>query len=112
MNSPWGYVQHSTPISEGVQFVSTAGHGGFMLTQSAMKQLHPALKRASVYGGQYLGYTCFEEDCEAVAVLYELQEAGIDINAVGFKPATKEDVKSYLGHGDTYTPYLKSRGII
>jgi hypothetical protein len=109
MNSPWGHVQHQEEVASGVLLVSTAGHGGFMLNAEAMKALNPALKLASVYGGRTGGYTCFEEDCEAVAVVYELQEAGIQTS---LKPISKEEVVSYLGNFDTYKPYLKGRGLI
>lgn len=109
MNSPWGHVQHQEEVASGVLLVSTAGHGGFMLNQDAMRVLHPALRLASVYGGKTGDYTCFEEDCEAVAVVYELQEAGIQTS---LKTISKEEVVSYLGNFDTYKPYLQRRGLI
>ena len=111
MNSPWGEVQHADPITGGVIMVQTAGHGGFMIMKDAMKKFHPALKLVSIYGGSYSGgYTCFEEDCEAVAVIYEMQEAGIDLSSKGFKTITKEDVVSRLGN--SYEGYLKARNLI
>jgi len=113
MNSPWGEVQHADPITGGVIMVQTAGHGGFMIMRDAMKKFHPALKLASVYGGSFQGgYTCFEEDCEAAAVIYEMQEAGIDISTKGFKTITKEGVIACLGRTGTYEPYLKARKLI
>ena len=111
MNSPWGHVQHQEEVASGVLLVSTAGHGGFMVSKEAMGKLHPALKFVAIYGGKFEGQTCFEEDCEAVAVVYELQEKGIDLGSIGFKPVTKQDVISYLGRGDTYQSYIKARGL-
>lgn len=54
-SSRWGAVQHVTPIAEGIDFVSTAGHGGIVLSDDRQQEMHPALR---ISGNQY------EEDCE------------------------------------------------
>ena len=67
-NSPWGEVDQETQHAEGVYFVSTPGHGGFMVHKSV--SLSEAAKdQADTFGEFY----CFEEDCLAYIVLHELQ---------------------------------------
>ena len=67
-NSPWGQVDYKTEVQEGVFFVSTPGHGGFMVHRS--KELSDAAKNhAEVFGNFY----CFEEDCMAKIVVWELK---------------------------------------
>ncbi len=53
-SSPWGKIQDSQPMGEGVVFVSTAGHGGLKLDRVRNARI-PALFRQK--GGWY------EEDC-------------------------------------------------
>lgn len=59
--SPWGGIQHSNVIAKGFKGVSTAGHGGYMVTSSfAEKYLSKAcIKRGDIY----YNYLCYEEDC-------------------------------------------------
>jgi len=59
--SPWGEIQHSHDITRGIKVVSTAGHGGIMISEALAKSKLPpiALKKAIFYSGYY----CFEEDC-------------------------------------------------
>lgn len=63
MHSPWGSIQHSTPFAPGFSSVSTAGHGGFRISETfARKQSIPAdiLAHAIKQGG----YLWYEEDCD------------------------------------------------
>jgi hypothetical protein len=59
--SPWGKIQNKLDIAAGIKFVSTAGHGGLMISEKlAIKNLPQiALKEGILYSGYY----CFEEDC-------------------------------------------------
>jgi len=57
--TPWGRAQHVENLAPGVAFASTAGHGGYKLSQQRNKQVHPAWRRR---GGWY------EEDCERYIV--------------------------------------------
>lgn len=66
-NSPWGQVDHVTKIQEGVYFVSTPGHGGFMVAKSV-----PLSDAAKAEADEFGGYLCFEEDCLASIVVQEL----------------------------------------
>lgn len=81
-SSPWGKVQHSEKITTGVTFVSTAGHGGYMVSQGKAKKLFtfnsPAFSKVIVWGG----YLCFEEDCDASMVDYALLQDPVLKNKV------------------------------
>lgn len=81
MRTPWGAVQTQRTLAEGIIQVSTAGHGGFVVSDSRLKAM-PAKYKVNVYGrGRY-----FEEDCEwALVVLAfpsefseEIQQAAHD----------------------------------
>ena len=59
--SPWGKIQTSKVIADGIEKVSTSSHGGFKLNRKRNAGVHPLWRRA---GGWY------EEDCEwAIVVL-------------------------------------------
>ena len=64
MGSPWGDVQHSERIGEGVTFVATASHGGLMLAEDAQKRLPRDVRDCFLNGHGWA-----EEDCEAPIVL-------------------------------------------
>ncbi|MCK4260814.1 MAG: hypothetical protein KAX49_17690 [Halanaerobiales bacterium] len=71
MNTPWGVSQEVIKFDRGFVSVSTAGHGGFMLTEKFVKdkELTPgALKRAIKYNNYY----CYEEDCDWAIPAFEL----------------------------------------
>lgn len=84
--SPWGTIQYRKIFTRGFSSVSTAGHGGFMLSKRfAEKYLsREALKRAI----KYRDYYCYEEDCDWAIPAFELKQywekifqyAGEDIN--------------------------------
>jgi hypothetical protein len=67
-SSPWGIIQSSTKLSEGVYQVNTSGHGGIVLEPESARNLLPpyVLKLADKYRGKY----CFEEDCAASLVAF------------------------------------------
>lgn len=56
--SPWGKVQDSKVLADGITWVSTAGHGGFLLSPARQ------LEVAAVFPGHvpYAGRGAFEED--------------------------------------------------
>lgn len=110
MYSPWGQVQHQTTVKPGVHLVSTAGHGGAMISRDALAGFSSALPAVSRYGGQYGVYTCFEEDCEETAVLLELLEQGFEPEKMGFSPGLVRE--TLLASLRTYNPeYLAARGL-
>lgn len=68
-SSPWGAIQHSQVLKRGMRVVSTAGHGGVMVTLKAAEKYlsEEARKRGQVYGN----YLCYEEDCELSIPVFE-----------------------------------------
>lgn len=70
--SPWGTIQHSTKVKRGFRVVSTAGHGGAMITKKFAKA---NLSEACIQRGTlYSGYLCYEEDCDMVIPLFEVRD--------------------------------------
>jgi hypothetical protein len=53
--SPWGIVDIVTKFDDGVEFISTASHGGFKLDRAHNSKIMPEMRKS---GGWY------EEDCE------------------------------------------------
>ena len=60
--TPWGVAQSVRRIRRGIRQVSTAGHGGVMVSKRLAEKFLPktVLARSIKYGNTY----CFEEDCE------------------------------------------------
>ena len=73
-HSPWGSIQQCIPIQYGVRWVSTASHGGLMVTADvAAKQLSQRaidLAHPGVCGD----HVCFEEDCSYAIAFFEHPE--------------------------------------
>jgi hypothetical protein len=73
--SPWGAVEQSTLLSDGLWMVSTAAHGGLMLDQRLARHLSDPFKRmATTHVSHHRPYACFEEDVDWAFALLELQE--------------------------------------
>jgi hypothetical protein len=74
MDSPWGIVDHVTPLATGIALVSTPGHGGIWLDQ-AHAALMPAYMATAYSRGQF-----WEEDVDwilpALVFADELRAAG------------------------------------
>lgn len=68
-NSPWGKVQTCDALCLGVFLVSTASHGGTMVSKEISAMLSSAARKCGFKQG---GYLCFEEDCQESVVLREL----------------------------------------
>lgn len=62
-SSPWGSVQHSTVLADGIVRVSTSSHGGIWLSRERQARMPLALKMDTNW---------YEEDCDwaCVAVAY------------------------------------------
>ena len=67
--SPWGRVQVCDILCPGVFLVSTASHGGTMVSKEVAAFLSPAAKKCGFRQG---GYLCFEEDTQEEVVFREL----------------------------------------
>ncbi len=68
-NSPWGKVQTCDVLCPGVFLVSTASHGGTMVSKEVSAMLSSAARKCGFKQGSYV---CFEEDCKESVVLREL----------------------------------------
>lgn len=69
-SSPWGQIQVSTQVAPGIRWVSTAGHGGLMVTaRVAEKELSHQVQEM---GNRYGDYYCYEEDCAWALAAREL----------------------------------------
>ena len=71
--SPWGMVQTSYTLCDGVYAVSTASHGGILVHRSSE---HFLSQEAQYLGVRYGVYLCYEEDCKAPIVIRELLDSG------------------------------------
>ncbi len=67
--SPWGEVQTCDVLCPGVFLVSTASHGGTMVSKEVSAMLSPAARKC---GFKQNGYLCFEEDSQESVALREL----------------------------------------
>jgi hypothetical protein len=99
MNTPWGVSQQVETIARGIHWVSTAGHGGLMisagvadkvLSQQAIKVAHP---------GRCGGYVAFEEDCSYAVAFYEHPEwkRHLDAKSLAEWQCSVLDPDSYMG---------------
>ena len=61
---PWGAVQASKVVADGIFWFSTASHGGFALSQDRYEQMPDHLKACSFTDDEF-----FEEDCSWCAVV-------------------------------------------
>lgn len=68
-NSPCGKVQTCDILCPGVFLVSTANHGGTLVSQEVSAMLSPAARKCGFKQG---GYLCFEEESHESVVLREL----------------------------------------
>ncbi len=69
--TPWGKADHKTPITRGINFYSTPGHGGYSVSKGLFAKMNPAL--ASI-GEAYGSAVWFEEDCAYAAVYLAFPE--------------------------------------
>ena len=107
-SSPWGAVQQNSPICPGMTQVSTAGHGGIMVTKTfAAANLSAAARKR---GMKYSDYLCYEEDCDFAIPIFELPE----LWPIYFQHATNiTDRKQYLleSLSGWNADYLLERGL-
>lgn len=71
MNTPWGQAQHIDRLKDGIYFVSTMSHGGYLVPAKLAKQRIPEDVLRALFVGRYHEYYAFEEDCDsALFALY------------------------------------------
>jgi len=68
--SPWGKIQTTKVYARGLRDVSTASHGGFMVSRGLAERI--LSKAAQKRGMEWHGYLCYEEDCDWAIVVMEL----------------------------------------
>lgn len=104
-NSYWGKVQTSKTLVRGVTWVSTAGHGGFMISKGwAEKNLTETARK---YGAVYGGYLCYEEDIRCEIIFLEHPE--FHTNEIFTNEYNREKtIKNLSGY---YPQYLIEVGI-
>jgi hypothetical protein len=89
---PWGNIQSRLLVVEGIEFLTTASHGGFVLSEDRYSQMPEYLKPCSFTGDQY-----FEEDSSWCAVVLAFTQH-----------FSTEQVKSAT---DCYTRYYIKKGV-
>lgn len=63
--TPWGEPQEIENVAEGIDFVSTAGHGGYLLNASRHNKVRELIPGWTTFaGGRW-----YEEDCDAAVVV-------------------------------------------
>jgi hypothetical protein len=62
MQTPWGQSQTVEQVAPGIQFVSTASHGGYKLDPARNAQIPRAWQDASFNKQGRMGW--YEEDCD------------------------------------------------
>ena len=66
--SPWGAVEDTDPVAEGIEFVYTASHGGYYISEERLKQVPQRLQNWAARWAKGWGPQWYEEDCCAAAI--------------------------------------------
>lgn len=61
---PWGAIQTHDKVAEGIYFIQTGGHGGYLVTRDRYAEMPQYLRECSFTKDQW-----FEEDCSWCAVV-------------------------------------------
>ena len=106
LHSPWGPVQMSERLADGIYQVSTAGHGGWMVARPvAAERLTP---EARPQGESHAAWLCFEEDCAWAVPAWELPE----LWPAYFKDRLSDPWAYLLATlSRSYPDYLLARGV-
>ena len=89
--SPWGQPQDVENIAEGIDWISTASHGGYILSPERFAEMPEALR-----SGLWAGERAFEEDCDWCRVQLAFSE-----EMLAYERRTHGDdagAKRYLEH--------------
>jgi len=83
MNTLWGKSQTVKKIDSGIYWVTTAGHGGYMISKrKAEKNLPAYCLNNGFVGAKFNNYYCFEEDCAYAVLEYILSKSGTQHTAM------------------------------
>lgn len=91
--SPWGEVQDSIHIADGIDCVKTAGHGGFKLSP----ERHATIKQKFPLFETFAGGAWYEEDCDVTVVVVTFPEY-FDASAVAEAKRIINRDKGYFKH--------------
>lgn len=113
-NSPWGKVQTCDVLCPGVFLVSTASHGGMLVSKEISAMLSPAARKCGFRQG---GYLCFEEDSQESVVLgsFWIKSSGAFQNALRIRRRLRKTSINLSGSttrtiGGRVRPELKRPG--
>lgn len=107
--SPWGAIQDATERAPGIWSVSTAGHGGFILSDDRALKMPAEL----LVGNWLPGRNHFEEDCDwsrpVVAFADEFDDATV---AAAFRTlrSTCAEHKAVLDYLDAHPARVRAEG--
>ncbi len=88
--TPWGPADHTTFLQHGIFQVSTASHGGMMVSREQLgKYFSP---RAQEVGFHWGGYHCYEEDCDAPVAIRELLDCNLYPTPDNYDPGEFEEI--------------------
>lgn len=65
MHTPWGESQQTDTIAEGITWVSTAGHGGIIISPERRAAMPKSLREFAPFAGG----NAYEEDCDVAIVI-------------------------------------------
>lgn len=65
MQTPWGPSDSKTKHATGITFYTTAGHGGFKISESRRRSMPVCLRDLVTF----VGGNWYEEDCDAAIVI-------------------------------------------
>jgi len=83
IQTPWGLSQDREIVAEGLEFVSTASHGGINVSQERNKQIPDNMKNQTFNQLGESGW--YEEDCDwCIPVIVFNQEFSIWANSKGW----------------------------
>ena len=70
MYTPWGEAQQINTVADGITWVSTASHGGFIISAERRAAMPKSLREFSTFAGG----NAYEEDCDAAIVIAAFPE--------------------------------------
>jgi hypothetical protein len=99
MNTPWGQSQSVETLARGIHWVSTASHGGLMVSAGVAAKLFSERAIKNAFPGTWAGHVCFEEDCSYAVAFYEHPEwkRHLDRKALAEWECSNLDPDSYMG---------------
>ena len=65
MYTPWGEAQQTDAIAPGITWVSTASHGGFIISAERRAAMPRSLREFQTFAGG----NNYEEDCDAAIII-------------------------------------------